>query len=290
VSTNQLINTARLLADASQHAQLRALAPWPFKHQQQQLSGQPGTNQQQRQQQQQQQQQPKSAAAAAAAHASALVVGDAYYAAKQRLFHAEQVVLRLMRFELGSAQPHKHLLNLCRTLSGVQDGGSGGRAVAPGNSAAQQAPAAGQHTAGRHGAAAADGAALQDSVVCMALGVLNDALAYTTLACSTDPGVLAAAALQHALQLQLGQRGGGDVHDGGGLPHAPGQEQRQQQQGPRGSSSLSAGSSGSSMLAALAADGTWVAAAGLSQGDVARTQAVLQQLHAWLCAGCNEQQ
>lgn len=51
----------------------------------------------------------------------AIVVGDNYYAAKEQLFVAEQVVLRLMRFELGVEQPHKHLFNFCRLLGLQQE-------------------------------------------------------------------------------------------------------------------------------------------------------------------------
>jgi hypothetical protein len=186
VSTNQLINAARVLADPSQHALLQALAPLPPRllpklqqqhavpktaaadgtqqqqggggshqrkhHHQSQQQPQPEQQQQHNHQQQQQpeQQQPS----------AAILTGEDYYAAKESLFLAEQVVLRRMRFQLGdTAQPHKHLLNFCRLL-------------------------------GLARATAAD-----------AVATLNDALSYTRLACDTQPGVLAAAALQHVLQL-----------------------------------------------------------------------------------------
>ncbi|KAF8060072.1 hypothetical protein HT031_005011 [Scenedesmus sp. PABB004] len=45
-----------------------------------------------------------------------VAVGDVYYAAKDRLFTAEQVLLRLMGFQLVVPQPHKHLFNFCRLL------------------------------------------------------------------------------------------------------------------------------------------------------------------------------
>ena len=64
----------------------------------------------------------------AAAHGSpspadlqaAVLVGDAYYAAKSRLLSAEQVVLRLLNFQLLTPRPHAYLLNLARLLGASQ--------------------------------------------------------------------------------------------------------------------------------------------------------------------------
>lgn len=47
---------------------------------------------------------------------AAVLVGDAYYAAKTRLIGDEQVLLRALRFAIGVAQPHKYLCALARTL------------------------------------------------------------------------------------------------------------------------------------------------------------------------------
>lgn len=160
VSTNQLINTARVLADPTQQHLLQALAPLPLARQQQHNAhatttaappppaGTAGPSPQQQHQQQQQQ---------TPALSAAIVVGDEYYAAKEQLFIAEQALLRTMRFELGVQQPHKHLLNYVALLE-----------------------------LGQHAAAAA---------VC----VLNDAVAYTRVVCTHSAAVVAAAALQHVL-------------------------------------------------------------------------------------------
>lgn len=168
VSTNQLINTARVLADPTQQHLLQALAPLPLALPQQQphqgghnahatttaappSADTAGPSPQHHHQQQRQQQQQTPALSAA------IVVGDEYYAAKEQLFIAEQALLRTMRFELGAQQPHKHLLNYVALLELSQ-----------------------------HAAAAA---------VC----VLNDAVAYTRVVCTHSAAVVAAAALQHVL-------------------------------------------------------------------------------------------
>ncbi|KAK9838164.1 hypothetical protein WJX81_005734 [Elliptochloris bilobata] len=44
------------------------------------------------------------------------LVGEEYYAAKERLILDEQVLLRTLRFELIAEQPHRYLLNFCRLL------------------------------------------------------------------------------------------------------------------------------------------------------------------------------
>jgi hypothetical protein len=196
VSTNQLINTARVLADPSQQHLLQALAPLPLALQQQQQhqpehhgqhnagvtpAGAPSPaaadtgppSQQHPQQQQQEQQQPS----------AAIVVGDEYYAAKEQLFMAEQALLRTMRFELGVQQPHKHLLNYVALLD-----------------------------LGQHAAAAA---------VC----VLNDAVAYTRLVCTHSAAVVAAAALQHVLATAAGAGEGANNSRGRGSRSSREQQQ-----------------------------------------------------------------
>lgn len=44
-----------------------------------------------------------------------ILVGDSYYDAKQRLIADEQHVLRALVFDVGQFQPHKWLLNMCRS-------------------------------------------------------------------------------------------------------------------------------------------------------------------------------
>ena len=45
-----------------------------------------------------------------------LLAGDDYYRAKEQLITDEQILLRVLRFEINVEHPHKYLLNLCRTL------------------------------------------------------------------------------------------------------------------------------------------------------------------------------
>ena len=45
-----------------------------------------------------------------------LLAGDDYYRAKEQLITDEQILLRLLRFEINVEHPHKYLLNICRTL------------------------------------------------------------------------------------------------------------------------------------------------------------------------------
>ena len=45
-----------------------------------------------------------------------VLVGDLYNTEKQRLVHAEQAVLRAISFNVGVVQPHKYLLNFCRSI------------------------------------------------------------------------------------------------------------------------------------------------------------------------------
>ena len=47
----------------------------------------------------------------------ATVVGESYNNAKAALIHNEQRLLRLIGFDLTAEQPHKYLLNYCRTLN-----------------------------------------------------------------------------------------------------------------------------------------------------------------------------
>jgi len=187
VSTNQLINTARVLADPSQQHLLQVLAPMQQQQQQQQhttgataqhaAAGTTAAHQAA----------PEHAASAAGDAAvqqlpasQAIVVGDEYYAAKEQLFVAEQVVLRLMRFELGVEQPHKHLFNFCRLLG------------------------------------------LQQEQSAAAVCVLNDGIAYTTLVCKYQAAVVAAAALQYVLSSSQPQRTAGRAAAG---QHAAGSTQ-----------------------------------------------------------------
>ena len=45
-----------------------------------------------------------------------LLAGDDYYRAKEQLITDEQILLRVLRFEINVEHPHKYLLNICRTL------------------------------------------------------------------------------------------------------------------------------------------------------------------------------
>ena len=45
-----------------------------------------------------------------------LLAGDDYYRAKEQLITDEQILLRILRFEINVEHPHKYLLNICRTL------------------------------------------------------------------------------------------------------------------------------------------------------------------------------
>ena len=44
------------------------------------------------------------------------LAGDDYYVAKEQLITDEQILLRILGFELNVASPHKYILNLCRLL------------------------------------------------------------------------------------------------------------------------------------------------------------------------------
>jgi hypothetical protein len=56
------------------------------------------------------------AAAVAAAPSGGFLAGEAYYSAKEQLIWDEQVLLRVLRFQLCVEHPHRVLLNLCRAL------------------------------------------------------------------------------------------------------------------------------------------------------------------------------
>ena len=49
-----------------------------------------------------------------------LLAGDDYYRAKEQLITDEQIVLRILRFEINVEHPHKYLLNICRSLQSGQ--------------------------------------------------------------------------------------------------------------------------------------------------------------------------
>jgi hypothetical protein len=314
VSTNQLINTARVLSDPTQQHLLQALAPLHIHQQQQQQqqqqahstahdNGQPQLQQQQhttgpgpsngpaeesadvtptagalpqiehhqQQQQQLQQQQQQQQDHQQWRHlppSGCIVVGDDYYAAKEQLFVTEQVVLRIMRFQLEVEQPHKYLFNFCRLLD------------------------------------------VQQQLAAAAAAVLNDAIAYTALVCRTRAAVLAAAALQSVLQTDLFQGIcliSTDAHtmgtlgvDRGGLGgRGPGSGRRSDLgtvQYQRSSSSShrrdshedrrdsrshdvrQSFGSGSSVAQQCCASGEWVTLIGLEQGDVSAALQELQKL------------
>lgn len=76
-------------------------------------------------------------AGAAAGSSGGALVGAAYYAAKAALLHGEQVLLRLLRFNVAVEHPFRHLFAFCRLL------GASGRCAA---AAAATATLALQHT------------------------------------------------------------------------------------------------------------------------------------------------
>jgi hypothetical protein len=298
VSTNQLINTARVLADPTQQHLLQALAPLQLSllhpPQQQPLpdaahnidpapphrapaaaaAAGPSTSSSQHQQQQavQQPQQQQQLVQQQWQHlppSGAILVGDEYYAAKEQLFLAEQAVLRLMRFKLTVHQPHKYLLNFCRLLE------------------------------------------LQQQLAAAAVCVLNDAIAYTTLVCQHSAAVVAAAALQYVLQnpdtVQRaysweqsqdgeGRVGRGDGGGGGGSGVAdrrdwqevlPDEQAYQRSNSHRHRSSYDdfdsrrGGSRKSGMSTEAVLGGAWIEAVGLAKIEVDAAQQVLQALFSY---------
>ena len=72
--------------------------------------------------QQQQQQLAAERAASPGAHPLGdMLAGDAYYASKQQLIIDEQLLLRLLRFDVDTAQPHKWLYVFAVVLEASQD-------------------------------------------------------------------------------------------------------------------------------------------------------------------------
>jgi hypothetical protein len=53
---------------------------------------------------------------AASGPRAGFLAGDEYYAAKDQLIIDEQLLLRLLRFEVGVQHAHKYLLNMCHVL------------------------------------------------------------------------------------------------------------------------------------------------------------------------------
>lgn len=47
---------------------------------------------------------------------SGFLAGDQYYTAKDQLIMDEQILLRVLRFEIGVEHAHKYLLNMCQIL------------------------------------------------------------------------------------------------------------------------------------------------------------------------------
>lgn len=47
---------------------------------------------------------------------SGFLAGDHYYAAKDQLIMDEQILLRVLHFEIGVEHAHKYLLNMCQVL------------------------------------------------------------------------------------------------------------------------------------------------------------------------------
>lgn len=45
------------------------------------------------------------------------LVGDSYYKAKEHLISAEQVLMRVIRFQVTADHPHKHVMRICSELN-----------------------------------------------------------------------------------------------------------------------------------------------------------------------------
>ncbi len=139
-----------------------------------------------------------------------MVVGDAYYTAKNELFTAEQHALRHNHFQVHVDHPYKYLLHMVGTLLdgqlGVTAGGRSDSHVTDGdrwqphaethNGSSPAPPAAAEQGHGERGESSA-----MSSVARVAVTLLHDALTATAVGCEQEPEILAAAAVVAALQL-----------------------------------------------------------------------------------------
>ncbi|KIY96986.1 hypothetical protein MNEG_10974, partial [Monoraphidium neglectum] len=186
----------------------------------------------------------------------AVLVGDAYYAAKQQLFVAEQHALRHNHFVVDVLHPHKHVMHMARCLlggscGGVSSGQQQRRLSFDGGSGGWHDGGADGHCGGSDGYEMAGDA---PDVARVAVCLLHDALTATGLGAeeTTAPETLAAAALVAALQL---------------LAAEP----------PPAAGSL-AGGEGSRAAAAAARAAALVSATGLPPAEVSRLALALLQV------------
>jgi hypothetical protein len=172
-----------------------------------------------------------------------VLVGDDYYAAKQRLFTAEQHALRHARFEVHVDHPYRHALHMAAALlpprEGEAPGGGGGGPAAGGGGGggerARRASDGGRGGGGERARRASDGgggnggqeegpvgparaAGDAGAVARAAVALLHDALTATRVGAGAarPPEVLAAASLVAALHLLEGEGGGGGGGGEGG--------------------------------------------------------------------------
>jgi len=202
LSTNQAINAAQLLAAPANRHLLEALAPLARILQQQQQPHQAAEGEAAPHSSD-----PPPPAAAAAAAAAAVLVGDAYYAAKDALFTAEQHALRYNHFQVHVAHPYKYLLHMAHTLLVGEAGGStrgggegGGGGGASGGTEAQHHQSISISPPPPSTACVSE-QQRASAVVRVAITLLHDVLTVTALGVEEAPEMLAAAGLVAALQL-----------------------------------------------------------------------------------------
>lgn len=174
--------------------------------------------------------------------AGSVLVGDAYYGAKDALFTAEQHVLRLNRFRVHVAHAYKHLEHMAHTLlgAGCSGGGGGGRGGSGASGGLARAAGGSRHSSGSgeeprgtgarltgppawdqpfggdsggsgggggravSGGSAAMSRATADLAARAGMALLHDVLTITALGAIEAPEALAAAALVAALALVEG--------------------------------------------------------------------------------------
>ena len=119
VRTNDLLNALQYILDPSNRPELTKAFPGLLLSQQH--TADPRTDKQHEQESAVHLSASSPAANAADDSASnlpqlGLLAGDDYYRAKEQLITDEQILLRMLRFEINVEHPHKYLLNICRTL------------------------------------------------------------------------------------------------------------------------------------------------------------------------------
>lgn len=194
VSTNQAINAAHLLALPENAHLLKALVPLahlvPPRPERLLATIDSGCS---------------GGATPAAANAPAqtdktksqVLVGDAYYAAKEQLFVAEQHVLRHNHFVVHVEHPYKHALHMAHTLLRGDGDGDGCRTSSGARRNSSGGGGGGGADGGNGGCTGVDITSVVRCAVCM----LHDVLTATVMWDSEPPEALAAGALVAAMQL-----------------------------------------------------------------------------------------